>query len=118
MVFNIGSQQGNINNVAGDQTIYGGQQAFVAGRPTDWAARLAEALRGEGLRQEAAQAEAVQAELARPEPDRQAIAGRLTTIAQAVGAVAGAGTALREPLAALANWLGTMGAPILRLIGL
>ncbi|GAB4584538.1 hypothetical protein [Nocardia sp. IFM 10818] len=119
MTFNIGSQQGNINNVAGDQTIYGGQHGkFESTGPVEFAVELADALRRMGLDRAAADAEAMQRELARPQPDRESISARLTRIAQAVVAVAGAESAVHKPLVALARWLGAAGAPVLALLGL
>ncbi|WP_067547983.1 hypothetical protein [Nocardia crassostreae] len=119
MVFNIGSQQGNINNVAGNQTIYGGQSGtFESTGPVQFAVELAEVLRRMGMDRAAADAEAVQRELTQPQPDREGIGARLTRIAQAVTAVAGAESAVHKPLVALARWLGAAGAPILALLGL
>ncbi|MFI5501427.1 hypothetical protein ACIA5E_20390 [Nocardia asteroides] len=118
MVFNIGSQQGNINNVAGDQTIHGGQHgAFTATQTVDLAVELETTLRRLGLDRAADDAAAVQRELTRPQPDREQISTRLTSIAQATAAVAGAAAAVRGPLVALAQWLGGLGAPILGLLG-
>lgn len=123
MVFNIGSQQGGVvNNVAGDQQVYGGQQAgsmSVADART-LLARLGEDVRrsplpGNASRQAQAEIDAADAELAKPQPDKHAIAARLTKIAQllsAAGGLATAGTALGGALAALAGWLGTLGDPI------
>lgn len=118
MVFNIGSQQGNINNVAGDQTIHGGQHGtFTATQTVDFAVELEATLRRLGMHRAADDAAAVQRELAQPQPDREQISARLTRIAQAATAVAGAATAVHGPLAALAQWLGALGAPILGLLG-
>lgn len=118
MVFNIGSQQGIINNVAGDQTIHGGQHgSFTTSHAVQCAVELAEALRGLGMNSAAADADKVRRELARPRPDRTDIASRLTRIARAVTAIAGAESAVHRPLVALAGWLGTMGTPILSMLG-
>lgn len=118
MVFNIGSQQGNINNVAGDQTIYGGQQGnFVSAQPVEFAVELADKLRRMGMEQAAADADAIGHELEQPQPDRESISARLLRIAQAVTAVAGAASAVHRPLVGIAQWLGTLGAPILGLLG-
>lgn len=117
MTFNIGSQQGNINNVGRDQTIYGGQHGTFT-QIQDSAAELAETLRRFGLSQPAADAEAVRRETTQPQPNRESIAARLTRIAQAVSTVAGAGAAVHGPLVALAHWLGALGAPILLALGL
>ncbi|WP_067711379.1 hypothetical protein [Nocardia yamanashiensis] len=117
MTFNIGSQQGNINNVGRDQTIYGGQHGTFT-QIQDSATELAETLRRLGLAHPAADAEAIRRELANPQPNRESIAARLTRIAQTVTTVAGATAAVQGPLVALAHWLGTLGAPILLALGL
>jgi hypothetical protein len=119
VTFNIGSQQGFINNVAGDQTIHGGQHgSFANTRAVASAAELAEVLRRMGMDSAADDADAVRREVAQPRPDREHIAARLTRIAHAVTAVAGAESAVQRSLGALASWLGDMGAPILRILGL
>ncbi|MEV6558491.1 hypothetical protein AB0M22_22465 [Nocardia sp. NPDC051756] len=118
MVFNIGSQQGNINNVGGDQTIYGGQHGnFVSGQVVEFAAELATTLRRMGMDRAAADADAVRHELEQPRPNRDGIVARLTRIASAVTAVAGAESAVHAPLVALAQWLGALGSPILGMLG-
>ncbi|UGT42160.1 hypothetical protein LTV02_01645 [Nocardia yamanashiensis] len=117
MTFNIGSQQGNINNVGRDQTIYGGQHGTFT-QIQDSATELAETLRRLGLAQPAAEAEAVRRELAQPQPNRESIANRLTRIAQSMTAMAGAAAAVQAPLVALAHWLGGLGGPILLALGL
>ncbi|WP_433734032.1 hypothetical protein ACQP0C_17990 [Nocardia sp. CA-129566] len=118
MVFNIGSQQGNINNVAGDQTIYGGQHGtFVSAQTVEFAVELAATLRRMGMDRAAAAADAVQHELEQPQPDREKISERLIRIARAVTAVAGAESAVHRPLVALAQWLGAFGSPILGMLG-
>ncbi|MEV0708225.1 hypothetical protein [Nocardia aurea] len=120
MVFNIGSQQGNINNVAGDQTIHGGQHGtFVSAQAVEFATELAAALhRSVGMEQAAADADAVQNELRRPHPDRRSVADRLIRIARAVTAVTGMTAAVRTPLVGLARWLGELGTPIFAALGL
>lgn len=118
MVFNIGSQQGNINNVAGDQTIYGGQQGnFVSAQPVEYAVELADKLRRMGMDRAADDADAIQRELEQPQPNRESISTRLLRIAQAVTAVTGAAAAVHGPLVGLAQWLGALGTPILGLLG-
>lgn len=121
MTFNIGNQQAvNINNVAGDQTVQGGQHGtFLGGEPSEWAASLVTRLHALGLPSEAAEAEAVQAELDRAQPDRQSIADRLTQLTEALtsaGTLVTAGESLRGPLMALAGWLGALGAPIMQML--
>lgn len=128
MGITIGNQQGGVvNNVAGDQHISGGQHGAV-GADLDDARGALKQLRREIDRaalppasngEAQAQLEAAGRELAHPEPDRQAVAARLTRLAQvlsSVGALASAGTALGGPLVTLAGWLGALGAPILRLL--
>jgi hypothetical protein len=127
MTFNIGKQTGgNINNVAGDQYITGGQQGVVV---TPEAARQAVVDLRAGLRitplekQTAAAAEAevtqIESELRGSQPDRRRVAGsleRLTRLLLSAGSLASAGAALVQPLQTLAGWLGTLGAPILHLL--
>jgi hypothetical protein len=108
MTFNIGSQNaGQINNVAGDMYVSGGQHG-VAGTP-EAARQISRTLRRsvatlplEGRDAEAARSavDEIDAGLEREQPDRSRIAG-----------------ALVEPLQALAGWLGDLGAPVLQLLG-
>lgn len=124
----IGSQQGGvINNVTGDQHISGGQHGAVGAGLADARSALEQlrrevdraALPPSSGREAQAHIEAAGRELARPEPDQQAVAARLTRLAKvlsSVGALASAGTVLGAPLITLAGWLGALGAPILRLI--
>ena len=129
-IFNIGSQQAaNINNVAGDMILTGGQHGAanltvidarreirVVRQNLDQAAlppqsRLAA---GRAL-------EGVEEELDKPEPDRGRVAGRLeelTRVLASAGALAGAGGALVQPLRRLASWLGPLGLSLLRLLPL
>jgi hypothetical protein len=127
MTFNIGSQQaGNINNVARDQHITGGQTGMLV---TPEAARQAVIDLRAGLKvtrldpatSAAAEAEVMQidAGMRQPEPDRTQIAPRLerlTRLLLAAGSLATAGSALLQPLHTLANWLGALGEPILNLL--
>jgi hypothetical protein len=127
MTFSIGNQTaGNINNVAGDQRITGGQQGIVV---TSEAVRqavrdLREALATTPLGEATAaevrdQVEAIAAEVQTPQPDRPRAASsleRLTRLLVATGSLATAGAALVSPLQTLASWLGTLGEPILRLL--
>jgi hypothetical protein len=126
--FNIGSQQGNINNVAGDQTIHGGQHGQFA-MTTDPRAMLG-LLRSELDRlalppdvasQVNAEVASLDAELASPAPDRTTMAQRLVRIARLVTAAGGAVTAsgtLAGALSSFAAWLGPVGASVLHAIGL
>jgi len=127
VTFNIGSQQGNINNVAGDQTIHGGQHGQFA-TATDPRAMLG-VLRTEldrlGLPPDVAhqvntEVESLDAELASPAPDRPTMADRLvriTRLVTAAGAAVTAGGTLAGALTSLAAWLGPIGDSVLRLIG-
>ncbi|MEU5044786.1 hypothetical protein [Streptomyces griseorubiginosus] len=127
MTFNIGSQQGNINNVAGDQTIHGGQHGQFA-TATDPRAMLGVlrseldrlALPPDVARQVNTEVESLDAELASPAPDRPTMAERLMRITRLVTAAGGAVTAggtLAGALTSLAAWLGPIGDSVLRVIG-
>ncbi|PBC67521.1 hypothetical protein BX265_8130 [Streptomyces sp. TLI_235] len=129
MVFNIGNQQGGVvNNVAGDQTVHGGLSGHLTADGQDVRALVGE-LRSAVDRAQLPPAvapevrselESLDAEVARPDPDREAVAGRLTRITRlltSVGALVSAGTGLIRPISALAGWLGTLGLPILQALG-
>lgn len=120
MTFTIGSQQGNqINNVAGNQYLHGGQHGAVV--TTDDARTLATDLRRAlphaALGRKDARAaltaiDEIDAGLAGRQPDRPRVAAaveRLTRLLSAAGALAGAGAALAGPLGGLAAWLGGLG---------
>ncbi|MEU0947909.1 hypothetical protein ABZ379_35180 [Streptomyces canus] len=127
MTFNIGSQQGNINNVAGDQTIHGGQHGQFA-MTTDPRAMLG-LLRSELDRlalppdvasQVNTEVASLDAELASPAPDRTTMAQRLvriTRLVTAAGAAVTAGGTLAGALSSFAAWLGPIGDSVLRAIG-
>jgi hypothetical protein len=127
MTFNIGNQNaGNINNVARDQHITGGQTGIVVTSEQALQA-LADLRAGIGATRldpvpsVAAQTELrdIEADLRQPEPDRTRIAPRLerlTRLLLAAGSLASAGSALVAPLGMLAHWLGALGAPILSLL--
>lgn len=130
MTFNIGSQSGGIiNNVGGDQNVEGGQQGVQI---THADARAAlDALRagigatdlgratpleveeiGHGL-------DVVDHELAEASPDPATIVDRLervTRILTRTGALAASGAALVGPLTTLGQWLGPLGASLLRML--
>ncbi|WP_030313224.1 hypothetical protein [Streptomyces sp. NRRL B-3229] len=127
MTFHIGSQQGNINNVAGDQTIHGGQHGQFA-TATDPRAMLGVlrteldrlALPPDVARQVNTEVESLDAELASPAPDRPTMADRLvriTRLVTAAGAAVTAGGTLAGALTSLAAWLGPIGDSVLRVIG-
>lgn len=123
MTFNINNQNANqINNVAGNQYIQGGQHGIVV--TTQDARRLAAELR-RALppaaldRRARAAIDEVDAGLAGRQPDRPRVAAgleRLTRLLSAAGVLARAGAALIEPLRGLAGWLGALGAPVLALL--
>jgi hypothetical protein len=129
MTFNIGNQSaGNINNVARDQHITGGQHGVLV---TPEAAGQAVIDLRAGLRttpldeETAADAEAevtqIETGIQEPHPDRPRVARsleRLTRLLLAAGSLATAGSSLLQPLHTLAGWLGTLGAPILHLLPL
>ncbi|QDQ09470.1 hypothetical protein [Streptomyces spectabilis] len=126
MTFNIGSQQGNINNVAGNQTIHGGQRGEFTAAPDPRA--LLGVLRTElnrvGLppdtaRQVNDEVVSLDAELGSLTPDRPAVAQRLVQITRllaSTGAVVTAGGALAGVLSSFAGWLGPIGDSVLRAI--
>jgi hypothetical protein len=130
VVFNIGSQQGGVvNNVTGDQQVYGGQHPTVALHQMDGPALLAQlaqdlrrcALPDNVRGQAQTEIDAADAEIAKPQPDKRAVAERLTRLAQVLssaGALAAAGTALGGTLGALAGWLGSLGEPIRQVLNL
>lgn len=124
--FNIGLQQGNITNVAGDATLHGGQhyaaastdmirielanlQRVISAMDLDPAIRgsmndlIADA--GQGLGQAGQDTRAV----ARP-------IERLTRLLKDVGAFAAGGAVLIDPLQRIAAWLGESGLAILHLM--
>jgi len=119
---------GVINNIDGDQVIYGGQYGTVV--TTQDARRavhdLRDALAGAGL-DDAAAAEArarvaeIDAQVHAPEPDKERAAGplkRLVKLLADAGSLATAGAALIGPLQILAGWLGAHGAAIIGLLAL
>ncbi|WP_395293475.1 hypothetical protein ACF9IK_07620 [Kitasatospora hibisci] len=129
MVFNIGNQQGGVvNNVAGDQTVHGGLSGHLTADGRDVRslvgdlraaveqAQLPPAV-APGVR---AELDSLDTEVNRPEPDREAVAGRLTRITRMLstaGDLAAAGAGLIGPISALAGWLGALGRPIMHLLG-
>ena len=119
---------GVINNVDGDQVIYGGQRGTLV---TSQEARravhdLRDALAGAALDDaRAAEARArvaeIDAAVHAPEPDKERAAGplkRLVKLLADAGSLATAGAALIGPLQTLAGWLGAHGAAILGLLAL
>ena len=123
-VFNIGSQQGNISNVAGDMTVEGGQQYVAASVDAvrEELAKLRQVLIHidpkfqplvEDLVTEATE------ELDQPQVDAPTVARpieRLTRILKDAGTFASAGAALIDPLQRIASWLGVSGRVIFDII--
>lgn len=129
MTFNIGNQQaGQINNVANDQTIYGGQHGSVGGVDVergrtvlaDLRRQVAAASLPDGARTAAlGHIDACERALDGDEPDARSLGSRLGTVAQVVvtaGAVVSAGTGIGAALAAVAAWLGPVGESIRRML--
>ncbi|GAA2820319.1 hypothetical protein RMN57_29975 [Kitasatospora sp. CM 4170] len=129
MVFNIGNQQGGVvNNVAGDQTVHGGQSGHLTADGQDVRGLVGELrtaveqaqLPPAMVPEVRAELNSLDTEVNRPEPDRAAVAGRLTRITRMLstaGSLAVAGSRLIGPITALAGWLGTLGQPIMHLLG-
>jgi hypothetical protein len=126
MTFNIGKQEaGTINNVAGDQTINGGQTGVLSN--ADAIAILRE-LRAELGASEvpapvsaagAIELDAAQHEIENDAPRPHVVAEhleRFTKIATAAGAAVSAGSKLGTSLLALAHWLGPAGAALAALL--
>jgi hypothetical protein len=124
MTFNIGSQHAaNINNVAGDQVIHGGQAGYADSRV------LLDRVRHEVgtlrlppplLTRVNAELEAIDTELGTPRSDKQSAAGRLgrlVSLLKSAGVLATSGSGLMTSLTALANSFGALGEPIGRLLG-
>ena len=129
MSIRIKNQHGVVvNNVDGDQVIYGGQHATVI---TDDDARravrdLCDALAGAVLNdataaQARAQVAEIDAAVHAPEPDKRRAVGpfkRLVELLSDAGSLATAGATLIGPLQTLAGWLGAHGAAIISLLAL
>ena len=119
---------GVINNVDGDQVIYGGQHGMVV---TSEDARRAigdlrdalasAALGGATAAQARVHVAEIDAAVHAPEPDKRRAARplkRLVELLADAGSLATAGAALTGPLQTLAGWLGAHGAAILGLLAL
>jgi len=126
VTFNIGEQTGVNTNVAGDMTVYGGQQ-YVTGSPEEARADLAalrEVVAGLGLQPEVQQEatdliDEADRELAQPKPRPEKVGGpltRLTNLLADVGAVASAGASVVVPLQRIGSWLGVAGKAILAVL--
>jgi hypothetical protein len=127
MTFNIGSQNAaNINMVARDQTITGGQHGTLV-TSADARQAVQDLRSGLAITQldkavaadVQAQVEEINANIQAPHGDPSRVARcleRLTRLLVAAGSLATAGVALIRPLRTLAHWLGQLGEPILRLL--
>ena len=120
MSFNIGQQNGGvINNVAGDQTIYGGQTGTIVSVQEALATvgQIRRELDGCALPADARAAatrelDGMEHDLRQPAPSKATIGEsltRLTKVLVTAGAMATGTTALVRGLAALATWLGHFG---------
>ncbi|EMY35859.1 hypothetical protein D477_002206 [Arthrobacter crystallopoietes BAB-32] len=125
MGFNIQNQSGGvINNVEGDQHIHGSQQGNVHSliEVREAVQQLQDAVTGSGLNSADSKSvndclRDIDAEVKRPAPDKATVATRLkkiTEIAKAAGTLAG----LVGPIQIMVAWLGTLGKPIAKLLGL
>ena len=124
MTFNIGSQSGGVfNNVAGNQTIHGGQQAYAGAEQSLRELRAALARQplspGEAAAASAELDEIEEAVQAGAEPNRGRAAQaleRLTRLLSGAGSLAAAGASIIEPLRALATWLGPVAERVITML--
>jgi hypothetical protein len=126
MTFNIGSQYGSISNVAGDQTVYGGQHTTIGATPEVLGAIQQIYAQLDRLPVSTADRTNAKAEL--EGLDRQVAAGqvtqehvsqRLTRVLTGVrnaGAVLTAASDLGRAITTVAKWLGPIGASLLALL--
>lgn len=124
--FNIGSQHGNISNVGGDMTVYGGQHYTAL--PVDMIRqelrnihRIISAMDLDPAARKSAAAFLADADRQLDQPNRDAdrVARpieRLARLLSGIGAIAVPGAALIDPLQRLASWLGPAGHAIAQLI--
>jgi hypothetical protein len=123
MTFNIGSQQGNISNVAGNQTNYGNQNVNIAA-PPDVLAAVREVIRQlDHLPLPAPEAADAKADLERldkqmstGEVSQHQVSQRLTRIlnmARNAGAVLTAASSLGSAVTTIAKWLGPIGSSLI-----
>jgi|SRR6516164_4607455 len=125
-IFNIGSQHGNVTNVAGDMTVYGGQHytALPADMIRQELENICRVISAIGLSPEARKTAAALLadagrELGQPGCDAEKVARpvkRLAGLLSDIGAISAAGAALIGPFQAIASWLGPAGQAILHLI--
>jgi hypothetical protein len=128
MTFNIGNQHAAVvNNVAGDQTVHGGQHGYVMVPPEVIAAVRAVRAHLSDLALDADDHARADAELA--DLDHQLITGqtthrdtadrlsRLLTAARQAGAIISAASSLGTAITTIAHWLGPVGTTLLHLLG-
>ncbi len=126
VTFNIGPQHGNVSNVAGDMTVYGGQRytalpAAMIRQELENIHRIISAieLNPEARRTAVALLADAGRELGQPGCDAEKVARpvkRLAGLLSDIGAISAAGAALIGPLQAIASWLGPAGQAILHMI--
>ncbi|GAA1865208.1 hypothetical protein GCM10009715_10480 [Paeniglutamicibacter psychrophenolicus] len=127
MSFNIGNQTaGVVNNVAGNQWIYGDQRGKAVG--TGAVREAVRKLRGavDDVALDDATSVAVSAglveiesELEAQEPERSRVRDALekvTVLLTSAGAIAAAGQALVGPITSVASWVGSWGPAVAHLL--
>ena len=126
--FKMGPQYAtNINNVAGDMTVHGGQYGQSSFTIVDAHRQLTQIRRyldtvalPPPVRQSADRALAgAEDEISKPAPDKSKISALLQELTQVLagsGALANAGVALVQPLQHLAAWLGPLAQSMLPLL--
>jgi hypothetical protein len=126
VTFNIGSQHGNVSNVAGDMTVYDGQHYTAL--PADMIRQelkniltiiSAIELSPEARKNAAALLADAGRELGQPGCEAERVARpikRLAGLLSDIGAISAAGASLIGPFQAIASWLGPAGQAILHLI--
>lgn len=126
VTFNIGSQHGNVSNVAGDMTVYGGQRYTAL--PADMIRQELENIHTIILAIELSPAARKNAatllaeaghELGQPGCEAEKVARpvkRLARLLSDIGAISAAGASLIGPFQAIASWLGPAGQAILHSI--
>lgn len=125
MAINIGNQQASVvNNVEGDQAIYGGQHAsFTTG---DLVGRLRAELdraplHRQALRSARRELAAIETAATQPAPDKRSMAshlGQLVGIMKSAGALTSASSSLITTLRALGTTLGPLGEPVRHMLGI
>lgn len=127
MSFNIVNQTaGVVNNVAGNQQIYGDQrgEAISTNAVFEAVQQLRQAAETAGLDAGTAAAvsaglDKIEAEVQADEPDRSRVGTALekvTRLLTSAGAVAAAGKALIGPIQTVATWVGSWGPAVAQLL--